>query len=100
MDDGFLPAGNEPASATIEYFDQGMGDEFGFGLNYDSGGSDLDSCYKTTRYIGLTNSGKWKTATIDLPDAHFGGCQNFDADLRIWTPDRDLYFNTVTLTRK
>ncbi len=100
VDDAFLPAGNEPVSATIEYFDQGMGDEFGFGIDYDSGGSDLNSCYKKTRYIGLTNSGKWKTATIDLPDAHFGGCQNFDADLRIWTPDRDLYFNTVTLTRK
>ena len=100
VDDGFLPAGNEPVNATIEYFDQGMGDEFGFGIDYDSGGSDLDSCYKKTQYIGLTNSGKWKTATIDLPDAYFGGCQNFDADLRIWTPDRDLYFNTVTLTRK
>jgi hypothetical protein len=28
------------------------------------------------------------------------GCENHGADLRIGIPDRDLYFSTVTLTKK
>ncbi len=100
VDDGFLSGRNAPVSVTIEYFDEGMGDEFSFAVNYDSGGADIPSCFKQAGYVKLTNSGTWKTATIDLPDAYFGGCQHGEMDFRIATPDRDLYFNTVTLTKK
>ena len=100
VDNGFLFARRAPVSVTIEYFDQGTGDEFGFAVDYDSGGADVSSCYKLTRWVALTNSSTWKTATIDLPDAYFAGCENFVADFRISTPDRDMYFNTVTLTKK
>jgi serine/threonine protein kinase len=100
VDDTFLQARNAHVSITIEYFDQGKAPDFEFLVNYDSGGTGLASCYKRTRHIGLTNSGQWKTATFDLPDAYLGGCENYDADFRIETPDRDLFFNTLTVTKK
>jgi hypothetical protein len=97
VDNVFLAKMHAPVNLTIEYFDQGMGKDYWFAVQYDAGGP---ACYKETRPIELTNSGIWKTATLDLPDAYFGGCERFQSDFRIVTPDRNLYFNTVTLTKK
>jgi len=97
VDNAFLAGRHAAVSVTTEYFDQGMGNDYWFAVDYDAGGM---ACYKGTRPVQLTNSGIWKTATIDLPDAYFGGCERFQSDFRISTPDRDLYFNTVTLTKE
>jgi hypothetical protein len=97
VDTAFLEKRHAPVSVTVEYYDQGMGSDYWFAIEYDAGGMD---CYKGTRLVQLTNSSTWKTATIDLPDAYFGGCERFQSDFRISTPDRDLYFNAVTVTKK
>jgi hypothetical protein len=98
-DHAFLEARRAQVVITVEYFDQGTGSEAWFNINYDSPGSDIESYYRNTRYIWLTNSGQWKTASFDLPDAYFGGRQNDGADFRISTSDRDLFVNTVTVTK-
>ena len=97
VDTAFLEKRHAPVSVTIEYYDRGTGSDYWFAVEYDAGGM---ACYKGTRPVQLTNSNTWKTATIDLPDAYFGGCERFQSDFRISTPDRDLYFNTVTVTKK
>ncbi len=83
---------------TVEYFDQGR---FEFWLDYDStdATADMQGRYKQTQHIRLTDSGVWKTATFDLPDAYFGGRQNEGADFRIATNDNDLYINSVTVAK-
>ena len=95
VDNAFLAKKPAPVSITIEYYDQGVGDDYWFAVEYDAG---HEACYKTSRSVQLTNAAIWKTATIDLPDAYFSGCERFQSDFRITTPDRDLSFNTVTLT--
>jgi len=100
VDPAFLAPRSEHLSITIEYFDQGLGSNHWFSLDYDSAGTDIASQYKSTPLIRLTNSNQWKTATIDLPDAFFRGRENYGADFRIATPDLDLYFGTVTVTKK
>jgi hypothetical protein len=99
VEDAFLRAEHAPVSVTIEYFDQRAGNQLGFAIEYDSGGTGTAACYKQTGFLRLTDTGTWKTVTIDLPDAYFGGCQNFAADFRISTSDRDLYINRVTVTK-
>jgi len=100
VDSAFLEARRAQVVITVEYFDQGTGSEAWFNISYDSPGSDVESYYRNTRNIWLTNSGQWKTASFDLPDAYFGGRQNDGADFRISTSDRDLFINTVTVTKK
>jgi hypothetical protein len=97
VDDAFLAGRHAAVSVTVEYFDQGIGDDYWFAIEYDAGPM---ACYKGTARVSLTNSGTWKKATIDLPDAYFSGCENFRSDFRIWSPDRDLFVNYVAVTMK
>jgi hypothetical protein len=97
-DRDFVFAQETKLRVTVEYFDQGR---FDFWLDYDStdANADMQGRYKQTQQIRLTDSGEWKTATFDLPDAYFGGRQNEGADFRIATGDNDLYINAVTVMK-
>jgi len=99
VDDDFLFAQETHLRVTVEYFDTS---DFSFSLNYDStdASADVERAYKPASLdVWLTNSGQWKTATFDLPDAYFGGGQHFGTDFRISCGDNDLYINTVTVTK-
>jgi serine/threonine protein kinase/formylglycine-generating enzyme required for sulfatase activity len=93
VDDGFLFAQQARIRITVEYYDQG---DFHFDVSYDS----MEDCYKATDPILLENSGQWKIATFDLPDARFEGCQHNQFDFRIGAPERDLYINKVVVTKQ
>jgi len=98
-DRDFLFAQETHLRITVEYFDQG---ELYFSLNYDStdaSGGDGGAYKGALRDVPLADSGRWRTATFDLPDAYFGGRQHSGADFRIATGDNDLYINAVTVTR-
>lgn len=77
IDDSIAHAGFYSATFTISYYDQGSGS---FAVHYDNGGSDP---YKSTAGIQLTGTNTWKTATVSVSDAYFGGQQHSDADFRI-----------------
>lgn len=79
--DEVLPPGNYEVVAEVEYFDTSEGS---FLIEYDSAiGDDLEARYRDSRVVRLRNSRQWETAEIRLPAAHFGGRQNYGADLRI-----------------
>jgi hypothetical protein len=61
---------------TVEYFDGGTGEWW---VDYDG----LPGAYTRTPSVRLQDSGLWKRQTFHLPDAFFGGRENFDADLRL-----------------
>jgi hypothetical protein len=97
--DSFLFAQDAYLRVSVEYFDQG---DFTFDLSYDStdARADAQGRYKLTALaIHLGNSGQWKTATFELPDAFFGGRQHQGADFRIGTSDNELFVHTVTVTK-
>jgi formylglycine-generating enzyme required for sulfatase activity len=93
VDNDFLFSQQARIRITVEYYDQG---DFDFALHYDS----MEDCFKAIDPILLENSGQWKTATFDLPDARFGGCQHNQFDFRIGAPDRDLYINRVVAIKQ
>jgi hypothetical protein len=77
IDDSVAHAGSYTAAFTVSYFDQGTGS---FAVQYDNGGSDP---YKSAPSIPLTGTDTWKTATVSVSDAYFGGLQHSGADFRL-----------------
>jgi hypothetical protein len=79
-------------SVTVEYFDGGTGEWW---VDYDG----LSGAYMRTPAVRLQDSGLWKRQVFHLPDAFFGGRQNFDADLRLVSgtagPSPANYFSRV-----
>ncbi|MFG1810886.1 Ig-like domain-containing protein [Streptomyces sp. NPDC049040] len=77
IDDSIAHAGYYTATFTVSYYDQGNGS---FSVQYDNGSSDP---YKSASGIPLTGTGTWKTATVTVTDAYFGGQQHSAADFRL-----------------
>jgi hypothetical protein len=72
----FIYAQASEVWVTVEYYDKGTD---GWSLEYDG----VSGPYTKTETVKLTDSKKWKRKTLRLPDAYFGGRQNYAADLRI-----------------
>lgn len=77
IDDAVAHAGYYTAQFTVSYYDQGSGS---FAVQYDNGSSDP---YKSAAGIPLTGTNTWKTATVSVSDAFFGGQQHSAADFRL-----------------
>lgn len=86
-------AGRYPITVRVVYFDQGRGT---WSLRYDAVGE----ADKPALTITKTNSGKWKEATIDVSDAHFGNRGPQRADLALVNTDaEDDIFHLIEITR-
>ncbi|MFJ2958975.1 Ig-like domain-containing protein [Streptomyces sp. NPDC087270] len=77
IDDTVAHAGFYTAEFTVSYYDQGAGS---FNVQYDDGTANP---YKSAPAIALTGSNTWKTATVTVADAYFGGQQHSAADFRL-----------------
>jgi hypothetical protein len=97
IDDAFFTNkalnGQYSVKVKVVYFDQGTGS---WELKYDAQSSAQKSALKITK----TNTGTWKTATVNLTDAYFGNrCPN-STDLMLVNSDaEDDIFHIVELTR-
>ena len=76
--DDFLYARATPVRLTVEYLDTGTASWW---VEYDGAAGP----YTRTASVRPEGSGEWRTRTFEIPDAFFGGRQNFDADLRLAT---------------
>ncbi|MGH3168113.1 MAG: Ig-like domain-containing protein [Trebonia sp.] len=65
------------ATVKVSYYDSGTGT---VALQYDNGYNDP---YHTAGTITLTGSDTWKTATLTVTGAYFGGSENASADFRL-----------------
>src|ERR1700722_4490722 len=65
------------ATITVSYYDSGTGT---VALQYDHGSGDP---YHTAGTITLTGSDTWKTASLTVTGAYFGGLENAGADFRL-----------------
>ncbi|SEG56034.1 hypothetical protein SAMN05216223_106247 [Actinacidiphila yanglinensis] len=77
IDDSVAHAGFYTAVFTVSYYDQGSGS---FNVQYDDG---TTNPYKSAPAISLTGTNTWKTATVTVSDAYFGGQQHSAADFRL-----------------
>ena len=73
--------GDFTASVTIEYYDTGTNN---WQVQYAKSGG---SAYTGAGSVTNTNTGTWKTATFQLPDAAVSEAMNNQADFRIWSAD-------------
>lgn len=78
VDNAVAYGGDYDASATVRYFDRGTGS---WSVQYDA--ADPDDAYRTAATVTNTGTDTWKTATVALPHAGFGGRENGSADLRV-----------------
>ena len=95
----FIYATPSEAIVTVQYFDLGTKR---FRLEYDSTASTLplEGRFKATSVVLLQDTGMWKTAIFELPDAYFGDRQqNGLSDFRIAVFDQDICIGNVTLSR-
>ncbi len=76
--DDFLFARTTAVRVAVEYLDSGTAS---FWVEYDGAAG----AYTRTAAIRPQGTGAWRSHTFDIPDAFFGGRQNFDADLRLAT---------------
>lgn len=80
-------------NVKITYLDEGSG---AFSIQYDS----RKEPYQVTKYVNLTNSDTWKTATFILDDVKFADRQNGFADLRICTrTETNLVTDTLYVSK-
>ncbi|WP_251484789.1 Ig-like domain-containing protein [Actinacidiphila cocklensis] len=91
VDDSIAHAGYYTATFTISYYDQGTGS---FSVQYDNGSSDP---YKSAPGITLTGTSTWKTATVTVTDAYFGGQQHSAADFRLRNGGGQLTVHSVAV---
>ncbi|MCA1218516.1 Ig-like domain-containing protein [Streptomyces sp. 8L] len=77
IDDSVAHAGYYTAAFTVSYYDHGTGS---FAVQYDDGSDDP---YEAAPSIPLTGTDAWKTATVNVPDASFGGGQHSAPHFRI-----------------
>lgn len=81
VEEAVLPPGDYHLEATLEYFDEGLGS---FYLEYDATpGEDLESRYRDSASVPLSDTKQWKSVRLELPHARLGKRQNYGADLRI-----------------
>jgi hypothetical protein len=69
--------GTYDSTLQLSYYDSGTGT---LAVQYDAGAKDR---YHTADNITLTDSKTWKTATVTLSGAYFGGLENAGGDLRV-----------------
>jgi predicted alpha-1,2-mannosidase len=85
VDNQLVPGGTYHAVVTVRYFDHGTDT---WALQYDSNDPTArNPAYKQAPSIRKTGTDTWKTATITLDDAHFGGRENGSSDFRLANGD-------------
>ena len=97
IDDGFFfnKALNAEYAVTVKvvFFDQGTGS---WELKYDAQANSQKTALKITK----TNTGKWKTVTVNLTDAYFGNrCPNATDLMLVNSDTENDIFHMVELTR-
>jgi hypothetical protein len=91
VDDSVAHAGYYTADFTVSYYDQGSGS---FNVQYDDG---TTNPYKSAPGISLTGTNTWKTATVTVSDAYFGGQQHSAADFRLRNGGGQLTVHSVAV---
>jgi len=99
--DDALAGGGTPPHVVIEvtYLDEG---EAEFWVEYDSSDQTVlkvperPGAFGDTERVKRTNSGEWRTATFDIPDALFSGRCN-GGDFRITSPDAPIAVSRVVV---
>jgi hypothetical protein len=79
----------------VEYLDIGTGE---IALDYDSTdrGAPVGGAYKNnSTVIHCTNSGQWRKARFQLPDAHFRGSENCQTDFRFYNGGDEMIIRAV-----
>jgi hypothetical protein len=77
IDDSVARTGDYSATVTISYYDRGTGS---VQVQYDNG--EGDPCHPAGT-ITLTNSRTWKTASVTVSGAYFGGLEHVNGDFRL-----------------
>jgi GxGYxYP putative glycoside hydrolase C-terminal domain/GxGYxYP_N 1st domain len=98
VDDDFSKSACPAVEVSIEFLDVGEGEIL---LQYDSSdrGATFGGVYKDATPIARTNTGKWRTEAIRLPDARFGNGQNGGSDFRFYNGGDDLCVREVRIRR-
>ncbi|MEU4477854.1 DUF2961 domain-containing protein [Micromonospora sp. NPDC023966] len=103
LDDELAFDGSRALTVTVEYLDTGADN---FALEYDSANPDggpLQGAFTLAGRITKTDSGEWRTATFELPDARMANRQQGRFDFRIVAGVGDAEAETihrVTVTRR
>jgi hypothetical protein len=79
VDDAFMKGGTNNIQIKITYLDNFAGKWW---VEYDAANGDLAT--KKSVEISNTNNNKWKTITLNIPDAGFSNRQNGGMDFRIY----------------
>ena len=94
VDDRFIYGGSNPVGIRIEYLDEGTDS---FVVEYDG----TAGPYAQSDLITKTNTGTWKTTTLQINDAVFNNAQTEGNDFRIYcNGDGDEYISFVQVTRR
>lgn len=94
----FLYDGDEPLSVVVDYLDTATGE---LTLEYDSADSTavgLAQQFRRAGSVQLSDSGKWREASFQLPHARFAGRAN-GGDFRLLHPGGDLSIQGVRVLR-
>lgn len=86
--DSRFTSGAAMVQVELEYLDEGVG---AFRLQYNSSDpfampykfGEFNSDHKASAWIHKRGTGRWRTATLTLPDARFAGAMSNGADLRV-----------------
>jgi hypothetical protein len=95
LDDALAFDGNRALTVTVEYLDSGTD---AFALQYDSANPDggpLQGAFTSAGEVVKTDSGEWRTATFELPDARMANRQQGRFDLRIVAGAGDAEAETI-----
>jgi hypothetical protein len=97
LDDELANDGYYVASVAVTYLDEGTDR---FVLQYDSNdcAAPVNGAYKDGPGVTRTDTGTWKTATLDLPDARFANRENGGSDFRLFAGGGALTVHSVALT--
>jgi hypothetical protein len=100
LDDDVAFDGFYVARVEVQYLDEGTNS---FDLQYDSNDctATLSGAYTPGGTVTKTNSGTWKTATFDLPNARFASRENGGSDFRLSAGPGDagqLTVHSITVT--
>ena len=101
VDDGFYFNAPVPIRIDVTYYDEGTQSLL---LQYDAAPAasawDADTMYRLVEVGALSDTRRWKTASIELRDARFCGHQNGGSDFRLAAPEgHPLTVSKVVVTK-
>ncbi len=93
VDRAFVQPGANHVKVAIEYWDKPAKGEQAIKFYYDS----TEKPLARAPSIFLTGTNTWKTATLLLPNAAFGGREENGADFKLFSTDTDICVRGITI---